>query len=541
MRNGYAWWAVLWLVGCCIAGQASAQARDGIAALHAIDASAQDTPDAGRGPWLLRGDAGGNGRWRVSPVAGAGERLLVVYHPYSAQVSVAGPDGVASTRTVFDRDLDPRFSRRALVFPFHGDGPLSVRVRGARYPLRVEVGDVDAYLARDLVHVRVVSMVLGVLVGISLVVSIFWLLLRERVYLLYAATMAMQLLYLLCAYGEAYATPGLRALAFFGAPGIWTVATLSTVAASLFLIELCDLGRYAPRLARLLRWVGAWLPLWLLLVLWLPLPAGKGWFPPIGNLLLLVANVVALAGLARAWQRGNRRAAYALLGWVPLVTLSTLRALQLSAGAPLGPTIEYGLPLALALASVLLVLVLADRMLAVRRERDDAQALSERDPLTGVLNRSGIERQLSHAFDASQRGGSALSVLFLDLDHFKRINDVHGHAFGDACLRAMVRASVGQLEPSDQIGRYGGEEFLAVLPGSRPRDARDLAERIRRSVQARCATVADVPVGLTLSIGIAHDRPGDTIEELLRRADQALYAAKDAGRNQVQAAPESGP
>ncbi len=522
-----------WLAACLlglVSGQVGAQ-PSGIVQISP-EGHSGGPPTTAR-VMLLTGAVQGSGQWVVRPVPAAGPRLLLVYHPYSARVTVARAGGPAETKTVFDRQLDPRFSRRALVFPFEGDQPLVVSVQGARYPLQVQVLGPDEHLATDLVHVRVVSVVVGVLVGIALVVILFWLLLRERVYLLYSATMALQLLYLLCAYGEAYALPGLRELARFGAPGIWTVATLSTVVSSLFLIELADLDTYTPRLSRLLRWIGAWTPALLLVPLWLPWPADKSWFPNVGNLLLLVANVLGLLALANAWRRGNRRAAYALLAWVPLVVLSTARAVQLSTGAPLGPAVEYGLPVVLALAAVLLVLILADRMLAVRRERDDAQAVAERDVLTGVFNRQGIERQLEREMAEARHTDGDLSLLFLDLDHFKQINDTHGHAVGDACLRAMVRASVGEMQHLDTIGRLGGEEFLVLLPGSNRRHARDAAERIRRTIETRCATVADRPVALTLSIGVAEFGHNDTREALLRRADQVLYEAKRSGRNRV--------
>lgn len=487
----------------------------------------------------LAGGADGRGWWRLQPApAMAGDALLLVYHPYSARVTVMAPPGYRPvTLSVFDRVLDPRFSRRALAFPLPADGPVYVGVEGARYPLQVAVRSVDAHLAEDIVHVRVISLVIGVLVGISLVVLMFWLLLRERVYLLYAATMVLQLMYLLCAYGEAYALPGLRALAVFGVEGIWTAATLATAAASFFLIRLADLDEHAPLPSRLLRWVGGYASLALVVLLWLPWPAGKGWFPATGNLVLLVANVFALLALGVASWRRHRHATYALLAWVPLVALSTARAVQLSIGAPLTPAIEYGLPLMLAFTAIVLVLILADRMLTMRRERDRAQMHAHRDALTGVFNRSGIEQRLEQAIARAGAQDAALSAVFLDLDHFKEINDAHGHAFGDACMRELVRVVGGELAYGDHIGRLGGEEFLLVLPGSDLSQARRTGERIRRSVEAQCLRVDDVPVALTVSIGVAAYRVGDSVATLVERSDRAMYAAKHAGRNRVEAAP----
>ena len=322
-------------------------------------------------------------------------------------------------------------------------------------------------------------------------------------------------------------------LAAFGAPGIWTIATLGTAAASFFLIQLADLAQHAPWPSRLLRWIGGYGSFALLLLLWLPWPADKQWFPAAGNLTLLAANAMALLSLGVASWRRHRRATYALVAWVPLIGLSTARAVQLSAGTPLTPMIEYGLPVVLAFASILLVLVLADRMLTMRRERDSAQLHAERDALTGVFNRSGIEQRLDWLIGQVRRDGRSLSALFLDLDHFKAINDGHGHAIGDACLHALVRAAAAEMKYGDHIGRIGGEEFLLVLPGSRQREARDTAERIRQSVERDCAEVAGVPVALTVSIGVAQCRSDDTVASLVARADQAMYVAKHAGRNRV--------
>jgi diguanylate cyclase (GGDEF)-like protein len=252
-----------------------------------------------------------------------------------------------------------------------------------------------------------------------------------------------------------------------------------------------------------------------------------------GNLALLAADLLALLALGLAGWRGNRRAGYALLAWVPLVALSTSRAGQFSVGAPVTRLLEYGMPLGVSLAAVLLTLVLAERTLSFRRERDRAQEDAERDPLTGVLNRSGLERRLGWLLGEAERERMDLAVLFFDLDHFKQINDVHGHALGDTCLLALVATVRAELRYGDRFGRLGGEEFLLVLPAANRRRARDIAERIRRQVERKCAAINAVPVALTISIGIAEGRSDDTPATLIGRADAAMYAAKHAGRNRV--------
>ena len=474
------------------------------------------------------------GWWRLDPASSGPDRLLLVYHPYSARVSVRlPPDYRVQTHTIFEANLDPAWSRRALAFPLKAPGPVLIGIEGARYPLQVAIRDARAHNAEDRAHNRVLFTSIGVLIGVSLVALVFWLVLRDRMHLWYAACMATQMLYLLCSNGEAYAIPGLRLLGRFGAPGVWFVATLATIVAVHFLLVFAELRTRVPRLSRLLLVVGAWLPMLLLVLLVLPWPADKNWFPGIGNLLLLLANVVAIVALTRAWLVGGRHAGQMLLAWVPLVVMSTARAVQLSIGAPLSPWLEYGLPLALAYAAVLLMIGLADRMQAFRSERDRARQDAQHDPLSGAYNRIGIMHRLQHAVSEARSEPRQLAVLFLDIDHFKQINDTHGHALGDACIRQLARLVQEDLLPGESFGRLGGEEFMLVLPGANGRRARDTAEHLRRKVELRCAAIDDVPVGMTVSIGSAEFSSPETAEALVKRADAAMYAAKKAGRNRV--------
>ena len=401
----------------------------------------------------------GNGAWRLQPVAGLEQPLLLVYHPYSARVSVGLSPGAAPlTQTLFDRNLDPQYSRHALVFPLRGDGPVEVRVQGTRYPLQVAVVPRATHIANDLVQVRILQLAVGVLVGVSLTVLLFWAMLRERVYLLYSASMALQMLFLLCSYGEAYAIPVLRTLAAFGAHGIWFLATVSTMVSVLLLLDYAGLRTRVPRLGRLMRWIGIYIPALLLLLLVSPWPVSKEWFPNAGNLLFLLTNLLAIVALALAWRGGGRHAGFILIAWVPLVVFSTGRAVQLSVGAPVEPWLQYGLPLVLAFTAVVLALGLADRMLTFRQERDNAQEHAERDWLTGVMNRGGIEHRLDWAILNTRREQLPLSLLFLDLDDFKQVNDRHGHAVGrqlPACGRPRDQRGAAVWRPPRTLGRRG--------------------------------------------------------------------------------------
>lgn len=476
----------------------------------------------------------GNGHWRIHPRAGVADPLLVVYHPYNARVTVRAPgDAAPRTQDLFQPGLDPQYSRRALVFPLSRDGPVDVSVEGARYPMQVAVEARSDYAAADLWHVRLLLPAVGMTLGVALAVLLFWLVLRERVYLLYAGAMLLQLLYVLCSYGEAYAWPGLSLLRHFGAQGIWTIGTLATVLMVYLWQDYANLRRAAPRLAWLMRLVGVYGCLLTLLLLASPWPADNRWFPNVANGLFLLTNVITLATLLVAWWRGERHASIVLLSWLPLLVFTMVRALRFSAGERAGPWLEYGIPWWLAFTAVALGLGLAHRMLTVRRERDRAKAHAERDALTGVLNRGAIEHRLDWALIERQREGIPVSLLFIDLDHFKQVNDRHGHAIGDACLRAVTRAVSQQFQYGDQLGRLGGEEFVLVLSGVELRTAIRIGEDVCARIRHDCAHVEGVAVHVTASIGAAQARDGDTVASLIARADQAMYVAKRAGGDRV--------
>lgn len=546
-----AWWAVCVIAWLALL-PAGAHARgddNGMARIERLQAGSAATPEeiprqperawsSTAQPAQLAGAQHGGGWWRLHAKQADDARLLLVYHPYSARLTVlAPPDYQPQRRSIFDAQAGNGHSRRALAFAWNDTSqPIYIGVEDARYPLQVAVRTREDFSIEDYDHVRVLWLSLGILIGVSLVTLLFWLQLRERVYLLFAATMALQLMYVLLAYGDAYALTVFAWLARFGVEGIWFIATASTIVTVFFLLDFAELWPRAPVLSRMLFVVGAVLPSLLLVALLVSGLMGthdRVWFPPIGNSLLLAANVLAIITLAVVWLRGGRHAGFVLIAWVPLVVVSTARALQLSAGRPLNPWLEYGLPLMQAFAAVVLVLGLAHRMRMFQRERDAAQQDAEHDALTRVFNRAGTMRRLDRAIGDNRERRLPLSVLFLDLDHFKRINDTHGHAVGDACLSQVTEVIRSEMQPEQSLGRIGGEEFLLLLPGAPRRQARDLAERIRQQVALRCADVQGAPVALTLSIGVVECQPTDTTASLLQRADEAMYRAKHEGRNRV--------
>lgn len=162
--------------------------------------------------------------------------------------------------------------------------------------------------------------------------------------------------------------------------------------------------------------------------------------------------------------------------------------------------------------------------------------LAQTDPLTGVHNRRHLFQLAGHEFDLARRYGHPLSIIMFDLDHFKEINDNFGHALGDRVLEQVSGVSRSQLRDVDQIGRYGGEEFMIVLPMTGARQASLLAKRIQLGVGALRFETPKGSASITVSIGIAemiHAPRDASIDNIIRRADEALYAAKQAGRNRT--------
>jgi diguanylate cyclase (GGDEF)-like protein len=155
------------------------------------------------------------------------------------------------------------------------------------------------------------------------------------------------------------------------------------------------------------------------------------------------------------------------------------------------------------------------------------------DSLTGLLNHTSSKQQLQAAINAARLDGGSLCAAMVDIDNFKAVNDTYGHPMGDHVIRSVAWLLKQRVRRSDAVGRYGGEEFVVVLPGSGPEQAHDVLDRIRADFALIRHPVEDGWFSCTFSCGIAQWNPDLDAETLLKRADQALYQAKDAGRNQV--------
>lgn len=237
-----------------------------------------------------------------------------------------------------------------------------------------------------------------------------------------------------------------------------------------------------------------------------------------------------------------RSAAEHLLAWsmVAFVLSYALRA-ALAAVHDGPPTLAhaYGPPWVLRLLGILygvMPVVMATLLLSVVNARLAAQlaAHAMTDELTGALNRRALGDQAPALARAVHDTGRTLAVMLLDIDHFKSINDTHGHPAGDAVLRQLVPALRAPLRQDALVMRYGGEEFALLVPVEHADAARTVAERVRAAVAATVFRTDGRSIGVTASIGLTLAQPGEGIEQALQRADAALYRAKQGGRNRVE-------
>ena len=181
-------------------------------------------------------------------------------------------------------------------------------------------------------------------------------------------------------------------------------------------------------------------------------------------------------------------------------------------------------------------LLLAVLFVAMSKERLELEqrTKAQTDALTGALNRRAFMARGERLIERHRHEGAALSLLFLDLDHFKSLNDRFGHAGGDDVLTCFVGLVNSCIRPTDFLFRIGGEEFCCLLPHTDAEQAHRIAERIRRQVETASVIVTGMPVKATVSIGIASTEVfGYDLDALIRYADSAVYAAKRAGRNRV--------
>jgi len=170
-----------------------------------------------------------------------------------------------------------------------------------------------------------------------------------------------------------------------------------------------------------------------------------------------------------------------------------------------------------------------------RRLIERLEYLSKVDGLTGLLNRRALAEQLEYEIDRAKRYNSELSIILCDLDNLKEINDTYGHLAGDTTLQIVSASLRNALRNSDIAGRYGGDEFLVIVPQTAIAGASSIAEKIRNAVQMAEVRIDDIQrVSISLSIGVASLKvPSETMDSFVSRVDTALYSSKNSGRNRI--------
>jgi diguanylate cyclase (GGDEF)-like protein len=405
--------------------------------------------------------------------------------------------------------------------------------------LSISLSALEATLTQGTERARMIALTFGALMAVSIAALLIWFVLKDPLFILYATLFSLQALYVAYLSGQGFDWPMLS----YAAPldsFAWNVPIgLSGAVACLFAREIADLRHFSPRAYTVFGWFA---------VAFIVITAANvakfvgflGLVNDIGNIMFVIAAVFTAIVCFLAWRRGNRAAGWFLIAWCLLEGFTIAAALRFLATSTVDSDAlyYYGLPLSMVAASILIALGVADRLLAQRAALSDAERRAQTDPLTGVLNRRSLIERLDAACIRAKARGLPIALLFIDLDHFKQINDTFGHQAGDACLCAIIGPIHAELRQSDVIGRYGGEEFVVILSSADAAAATPIAQRILERVADVRVSGFGSPISVTCSIGIAtSDTLGIWGEPLLAQADAAVYVAKRSGRNQIHLAP----
>ena len=420
--------------------------------------------------------------------------------------------------------------------------PIYVRVARlgrATTDLAFSTSTLSEVLGNAAAHARIIALAFGALVAMAVSALLIRLLLRDAIYPLYGALFFLQALYLAYFSGQGFSWPLLSVLRPITNYASNLTVAMSAAAAALFVREFANLRLFSPKVYSAF----GWLAVSFIALTFANFLRVFNWGVPIaavGNLMFLGSAIFTIVVAFLAWRRGgNRAAGWFLIAWSLLCTfqiITAVRLLQTRADSAEG-ILYYGLAPSMVAAAVLVALGVADHVRQQSLALSEAERRAQTDPLTGVLNRRSLIEHLDGACLRAKARNMPISVLFLDLDHFKQINDTYGHAAGDACLAGIIPPILAELRQSDVIGRYGGEEFVVILSGADAAAAHPIAERICRRVAAIRIEGFDSPISVTCSIGVAaSDKLGVWGQHLIAHADTAVYAAKRSGRNQVQVA-----
>jgi diguanylate cyclase (GGDEF)-like protein len=462
------------------------------------------------------------------------ERILTIYPAPLGSVTVYGEDQTATLALDDFRAAIHGHGRLVWRVPPNQAASVPILIKfehaaSASAPVRFEMLPLSQYLQQDAQWLVFASACFSIMLAMVLMALCFALMLRDITFAWYAGFILCYTFIQGVQTGFVFHPLGWRWLAGMGVTSGAIAVALSVTFASLFMMRFCELRTRAP----------------LLRVPVIALAVGMGLLVALRlsqidlltdlaqiliNPLLMIGAALLLLSAIVSGVRGSRQAWFFLLGWTPLLVLTAMTSAQANGALPSLDWLNDASLAGGAFEAIVLSLGLADRALRLRHDRDEVRVLADHDALTNVFNRRAWSERASLILGSGMP--QPVAMLFLDLDYFKLLNDCQGHNAGDRALVAVSTALSAELRPSDILGRYGGEEFVALIDGTTEEHAMHVATRLCRRVHRLEIPVNDQCM-LSISIGIAMLKEGDDVESLIERADQAMYTAKLSGRNQA--------
>ncbi len=487
--------------------------------------------------------------WRITlPALAAienGTAVLVIGQSIDRDVILYAPPSYApQVNNLADARYQTRYSRNAMVLELDtglraGDA-IWLEFKDPRSAATtLAIRDRTEQAQVELNNVRFYTAMMVLMLACCGIAACFYFVLRESIWLLYITKVLSYWIYMGARTGEfaSFADGwGLSAwVPFVSMPLGNAAAAFGAGISACFAVYFVDPNRLQKRLSKVVLTLGALLIVLSPIALIADSKVVSAW-AQFANLLLIINSCLTVTLMIRAARTGSRAALFCLIA-----DLAIVLTLFLQVGTGMGWLNFAELSTQIFIAShafagVVVSLGLADQVLGYRNQRDEARITSERDPLTGTLNRRAALSALSAAVMTLERDRGSVAVCFLDLDLFKRVNDRFGHHVGDDALKFLVAQVHHEMRASDVLARLGGEEFLLVLPGAHLKDGLAVAERIRARVAAEGVNISGHPVELTVSIGVAAStNKMKSADAIIDAADQALYQAKNRGRNRVEA------
>ncbi|MBY6204077.1 diguanylate cyclase [Halomonas denitrificans] len=499
-----------------------------------------ETPPEGR-VWLripLQANASASGSW-VLEVKRRYFRVLELYVPtadgghatYSNGLADYRPTEILAWHLVYPLELAPGQRAELLI--------RAETLQGSLGPLDVSVQPVTGYLADRSTAMWAFGLYFGAMFALVFYNLVLYLNLRTPGHRMYVLAMTAVLLFMGMDAGllQPLLPDGLRERELLV---IVVLSCLMMAATIRFFQVFAGAEDRIPKYSRALSAIALVFLALAVVSAFVPLKAAAVFGP--ASQLLSSVTVFALIGAALlAGRRGSSAAWIFLAAWGAFLGGGFIRSLIGVEAIPRTPIAEYALYVGSVLEAMILALGLSYRVGQLREQRIRAEheqhramTLANQDSLTGAYNRRFFESYLGAMMDDARHSGIEGALLLLDMDHFKQINDTHGHEAGDMMLRSLTRRCLRELRDGDVLCRLGGDEFAIVLRSLSGSAAVEVARRIHRAATERPVDYDGVRIEMAVSIGVlAELEQGLDRSEALRRADRALYRAKDEGRNRV--------